>query len=58
MAKAFPTLELTISMLRLRTPEMHRFDELHAALGVEIASAVGEMQSSNSAAQVTGDNAR
>ncbi len=46
VAPAFPTLELTVSMLRLRTPEMHRFDELHAALGVEIASAVGEMQRS------------
>lgn len=41
---AFPTLDLTVSMLRLRTPEMHQLDELHAALGMEIAKAVGELQ--------------
>lgn len=39
-APAFPVLELTVSLLRLRTPEMHQSDDLHAALGREIAKAI------------------
>lgn len=47
---AFPTLQLTVSLLRLRTPEMHQFDELHGALGREIANAIRELQSTVSSA--------
>ncbi|MGQ7843132.1 LysR substrate-binding domain-containing protein [Granulosicoccus sp. 3-233] len=51
---AFPTLQLTVSMLWLRTPEMHRYDELHEALGGEIARAVGELHEAGFDERVAG----